>query len=39
MVEHPIVEPYIEKMIGPIDSVMGLPKSLVLRLLLEASKT
>jgi septum formation protein len=38
MVEHPLVAPLVKKMVGPIDSVMGLPKDLLLRLLLEASK-
>ncbi|CAM9276612.1 unnamed protein product, partial [Sphacelaria rigidula] len=33
MVEHELVKPYILKMDGTIDSVMGLSKSLVLRLL------
>ncbi|KAG2453712.1 hypothetical protein HYH02_001924 [Chlamydomonas schloesseri] len=37
MIEHPLVEPHIERMDGTQCSVMGLPKHLVLRLLLEAA--
>eukprot|EP00611_Tribonema_gayanum_P002801 TRINITY_DN1211_c0_g1_i1.p1 TRINITY_DN1211_c0_g1~~TRINITY_DN1211_c0_g1_i1.p1 ORF type:complete len:182 (+),score=69.70 TRINITY_DN1211_c0_g1_i1:983-1528(+) len=33
MIEHPLVEPYIERIEGTIDSVMGLSKPLVQRLL------
>ncbi|KAG2445632.1 hypothetical protein HXX76_000242 [Chlamydomonas incerta] len=37
MIEHPLVEPHIERMDGTQCSVMGLPKHLVLRLMLEAA--
>ena len=37
MVEHPLVQPYIVRMEGSIDSIMGLRKDTVLRLLGEAS--
>lgn len=33
MVEHDLVQPYITNIDGTIDSVMGLSKQLVLRLL------
>lgn len=33
MVEHTLVQPYITKIEGSIDSVMGLSKALVLKLL------
>ena len=33
MVEHDLVQPHIVKMEGTMDSIMGLPKSLVLSLL------
>ena len=33
MIEHPMVQPYIEKIDGTLDSVMGLRKSLVNELL------
>ena len=32
MVEHPLIQPYLEKIEGTQDSVMGLSKALVLRL-------
>ena len=37
MVEHALVQPYIERMDGSIDSVMGLCKATVMRLLQEAN--
>ncbi|GLC45070.1 hypothetical protein PLESTB_001465300 [Pleodorina starrii] len=37
MIEHPLVEPHIERMDGSQCSVMGLPKHLVLRLLVQAA--
>lgn len=33
MVEHPLVEPFIARIDGSMDSVMGLSKALVLKLL------
>ena len=36
MVEHPLVEPHIERMDGEIDSVMGLRKKTVSNLLAQA---
>lgn len=33
MVEHVLVQPYVTKIDGSMDSVMGLSKSLVLKLL------
>jgi septum formation protein len=33
MVEHPLVQPYIERVDGSLDSVMGLSKDLVLELM------
>lgn len=37
MVEHPLVQPHVTKMIGGIDSVMGLSKQTTVDLLLKAS--
>lgn len=37
MVEHPLVEPHVTKMEGGVDSVMGLSKNTVIRLLCEAA--
>lgn len=37
MVEHELVQPHVTRMEGSIDSVMGLPKALTLRLLREAA--
>ena len=37
MVEHPLVQPHVTKMVGGIDSVMGLSKETVVRLLCEAA--
>ncbi|GIL47156.1 hypothetical protein Vafri_4027 [Volvox africanus] len=37
MIEHPLMEPHIERMDGSICSVMGLPKHVVLRLMVEAA--
>lgn len=37
MVEHPLVEPHIERMEGTQCSVMGLPKQLTLELMLQAA--
>ncbi len=37
MVEHPLVAPHVTKMEGTLDSVMGLSKALVTRLLLQAA--
>lgn len=33
MVEHPLVTPHVTRMVGALDSVMGLDKQLLLRLL------
>ena len=38
MIEHPLVEPLITRIEGTPDSVMGLPKALVLQGLLQASE-
>lgn len=38
-VEHPLVAPHLTAIEGTVDSVMGLPKALLLRLLLEASRS
>lgn len=35
MVEHDLVQPHVAKVVGGIDSVMGLPKQLVVQLLCE----
>ncbi|GIL70562.1 hypothetical protein Vretimale_3684 [Volvox reticuliferus] len=37
MIEHPLVEAYVERLDGSICSVMGLPKHVVLRLMVEAA--
>jgi hypothetical protein len=37
MVEHPLVAPHITRMEGSLDSVMGLAKQLLLRLLCRAA--
>ena len=37
MIEHPLVEPLITRIDGTPDSVMGLPKHLVLKGLLQVS--
>ena len=37
MIEHPSVSPLITKIEGTQDSIMGLPKRLVLKLLLQAA--
>ncbi|GLI58753.1 hypothetical protein VaNZ11_000510, partial [Volvox africanus] len=37
MIEHPLIEPHVERMDGSICSVMGLPKHVVLRLMVEAA--
>jgi septum formation protein len=36
MIEHPLVQPFIDRIEGTIDSVMGLSKPLVRRLLEES---
>lgn len=36
MVEHELVQPHVTRMEGTLDSVMGLSKDLLLRLLCEA---
>ncbi|XP_020243131.1 maf-like protein DDB_G0281937 isoform X2 [Asparagus officinalis] len=36
MVEHPLTSPFVEAVVGTIDSVMGLPKALTERLTREA---
>ena len=33
MIEHPLIQPYIDRIEGTLDSIMGLSKSLVLELL------
>ena len=38
MVEHTLVQPYVERIEGTIDSVMGLSKRLVEQLLIEIDK-
>ena len=38
MVEHPLVAPYIEKVVGDMDSVMGLSRRMMLHLLVMASE-
>ena len=38
MVEHPLVEPHVQRIDGTIDSVMGLKKATVVRLL-EAARS
>lgn len=38
-VENPLVSPYVQRIDGTMDSVMGLPKQLLLRLLLQAAST
>ncbi|KAL7207707.1 hypothetical protein ACSBR1_029623 [Camellia fascicularis] len=35
LIEHPLILPYIKEVVGTIDSVMGLPKTLVERLIME----
>ncbi|KAH9322208.1 hypothetical protein KI387_016847, partial [Taxus chinensis] len=35
LVEHPLTSPFVESMVGTIDSVMGLPKDLTLSLIKE----
>ncbi|XP_057863417.1 uncharacterized protein LOC131071537 [Cryptomeria japonica] len=35
LVEHPLTSPFVEAMVGTIDSVMGLPKNLTLSLMKE----
>lgn len=37
MVEHPLVQPHVTRMVGALDSVMGLDKQLLLRLLCAAA--
>jgi septum formation protein len=37
MVEHPLVEPHVTRLDGALDSVMGLPKELTLKLLNQAA--
>ncbi|EFJ50891.1 hypothetical protein VOLCADRAFT_88280 [Volvox carteri f. nagariensis] len=37
MIEHPLVEAHVERMDGSICSVMGLPRHLVLRLMMQAA--
>ncbi|KAM0949907.1 putative nucleoside triphosphate pyrophosphatase Maf-like protein [Dioscorea sansibarensis] len=36
MVEHPLTSPFVEAVVGTIDSVMGLPKALTEKLIQEA---
>ncbi|XP_020105067.1 maf-like protein DDB_G0281937 isoform X3 [Ananas comosus] len=36
MVEHPLTSPFVEAIVGTIDSVMGLPKALTEKLIREA---
>ena len=36
MVEHPLVAPYIDRIEGTVDGVMGMDKGVVLRTMLEA---
>jgi septum formation protein len=36
LVEHPLVSPLVEAMVGSIDSVMGLPKDLTISLIAKA---
>ncbi len=38
MVEHPLVAPLVEKVVGGMDSVMGLSKQMMLHLLIMASE-
>ncbi len=35
MIEHPLIQPYIDRIEGTLDSIMGLSKNLVLKLLEE----
>lgn len=37
MVEHAAVQPYLTKVVGSMDSIMGLPKRLVVQLLVQAA--
>lgn len=37
-VEDPVLQPYLERIEGDLDSVMGLPKTLTARLIAEASR-
>lgn len=37
MVEHPMVAPYIERIEGTVDGVMGIDKSVAVRMMAEAS--
>ena len=36
MVEHPLVTPYIETIEGTVDGVMGIDKSIALKMMTEA---
>lgn len=38
MVEHPLVAPYVERVVGSMDSVMGLSKQMMLHLLVMAAE-
>ena len=38
MIEHPMIQPYIDRIEGTLDSIMGLSKSLVLELLENMAK-
>nr|GME06127.1 maf-like protein DDB_G0281937 isoform X2 [Ipomoea batatas] len=35
LIEHPLIQPYIKRVAGATDSVMGLPKALTQRLITE----
>lgn len=38
MVEHPLVAPHVERVVGSMDSVMGLSKQMMLHLLVMAAE-